>query len=315
MIPNQVGSTTSPRVSVVIPLFNKKATIRRAIESVVTQSMGDFELIIVNDGSTDGSDQLVDAIQDPRVRLIMQSNAGPGAARNRGGAEAAAKLLAFLDGDDEWDASFLDSAVTALERNEHCIAYVCGYNSGAFRTQRPNKVSSLGKVAGPAALDLSLEGREIKMHVDALHSSCAVVRTETFRTLGGFYDKGRCVYGEDSYLWARLLFSGPIYWDPIERTMFHVEDSDLGFATKSRSIGRPLSLYGRKVSGELPEPMRMPFQRMLAVFAQQDVDVLLASGALQSAFAVRRANGTMTATVLVRDIYKYVRYLLSNHER
>src|ERR1700736_6654005 len=89
-----------PRVSVVVPLYQKAATVRRCLASIAAQTLSDFEAIIVDDGSTDGCGDAVAELADPRFRLLRQVNAGPGAARNRGIEEARAAYVAFLDADD-----------------------------------------------------------------------------------------------------------------------------------------------------------------------------------------------------------------------
>lgn len=92
-----------PTVSVIIPTWNRAATLPRAIDSVLGQTFGDFELLIVDDGSTDGTAGVVEAMNDPRIRLLRQPhNQGVGAARNRGLHEARGEFIAFLDSDDEW---------------------------------------------------------------------------------------------------------------------------------------------------------------------------------------------------------------------
>src|SRR6266853_1462354 len=96
-----------PAVSVVIPLFNKRSYIIRCLESVSRQNIRDFEVIVVDDGSTDGSGEVAMGFPDNRVRVIRQKNRGVGAARNRGIEESKAELIAFLDSDDEWMPPFL----------------------------------------------------------------------------------------------------------------------------------------------------------------------------------------------------------------
>ena len=97
-----------PQVSVVIPLYNKAPYIDRALRSVLAQTFQDFEVIIVDDGSTDGGAKIVKSTTDKRIKLIQQKNSGVSAARNRGIQESKSKLIAFLDADDEWKSRFLE---------------------------------------------------------------------------------------------------------------------------------------------------------------------------------------------------------------
>lgn len=97
MIPQNIISM----ISVVIPLFNKEPIIERTVNSVLSQSFKDFELIIVDDGSTDNSEDEVKRIQDNRIKIIEQKNGGPGKARNTGVRYAKGEWILFLDADDE----------------------------------------------------------------------------------------------------------------------------------------------------------------------------------------------------------------------
>lgn len=103
--------------SVVIPLYNKAHTIKQTLKSVLNQTFGDFEIIIVNDGSTDDGVDVIKSefMNEPRIRIVNQENQGVSVARNRGVAEAKYPYVAFLDGDDEWLPTFLEKVKEAIE--------------------------------------------------------------------------------------------------------------------------------------------------------------------------------------------------------
>ncbi|MEN6625975.1 MAG: glycosyltransferase [Candidatus Sumerlaeia bacterium] len=94
--------STQPLVSVVIPAYNSEAMVGRAVKSVLSQDYSPLEVIVVDDGSSDGTAAAAEALGDSRVRVIRQTNAGPAAARNRGIRESNGEFIAFIDADDEW---------------------------------------------------------------------------------------------------------------------------------------------------------------------------------------------------------------------
>lgn len=98
-------------VSVVVTLYNKERYVQRALQSILAQTYPHFEIVVINDGSTDGSAGEVAALHDARIRLITQPNAGEGAARNRGIQESRGTLITMLDADDEWQPEFLQAVV------------------------------------------------------------------------------------------------------------------------------------------------------------------------------------------------------------
>lgn len=107
----------SPKISAIIPTYNRATVVSRAIRSVLAQSCDDFELIIVDDGSTDPTPQALATFDDPRLRIIHQPNAGLSAARNRGVAESVGEYLAFLDDDDEFLPRKLEHQLAYLEQH------------------------------------------------------------------------------------------------------------------------------------------------------------------------------------------------------
>src|SRR5437899_1892369 len=110
----------APFVSVVIPVFNGAASISRAITSVLAQDFADFEIVVVNDGSTDTTRHALRPFA-ARIRLIDQTNAGPAVARNAGIAAARGKYIAFLDADDAWLPAKLGLLVAALQRDSSAV--------------------------------------------------------------------------------------------------------------------------------------------------------------------------------------------------
>lgn len=105
--------------SIVIPLYNKEQSVTNTLQSVLNQTFTEFEVVIVNDGSTDNSVEKVEAFNDPRIRLIHQANAGVSAARNKGIEEANYEWIAFLDADDLWMEDKLEFVRNAISFNDN----------------------------------------------------------------------------------------------------------------------------------------------------------------------------------------------------
>lgn len=114
-------------ISIIIPLYNKEQSIASTLQTVLKQTYQDFEIIIVNDGSTDHSVEEVKKVTDPRIRLIHQSNAGVSAARNRGIEEAKGEYIAFLDADDEWKSDYLKTQYELTQKYPECSVFACNY--------------------------------------------------------------------------------------------------------------------------------------------------------------------------------------------
>lgn len=106
-------------VSVVIPTFNRRGFLAEAVRSVIRQTLTEWELIVVDDGSRDGSDEVVAGFNESRIRLLRQDNAGVSAARNAGIQASRFDWIAFLDSDDSWKPSKLEAQVRALENEPH----------------------------------------------------------------------------------------------------------------------------------------------------------------------------------------------------
>lgn len=121
-------SNESELISVVLPAYNRERSIARSIQSVLRQTWSPIEVIVVDDCSEDGTLAVVEAIEDPRLRIIrMERNSGPSAARNRGIAEACGHWVAFQDSDDEWLPDKLRLQMQRIgELGPNCVAAYCG---------------------------------------------------------------------------------------------------------------------------------------------------------------------------------------------
>lgn len=193
------------QVSVIIPLYNKAGSILRAIDSVLVQTMPDFELLVVDDGSTDGSAELAACASDPRVRVISQRNAGVSAARNRGVAEARSDLVAFLDADDAWEPRFLEATLEAQSQYPLAVAWFSDfYEVGLSRT-----VPTIGDW-GPARVIHDYPDWFIRHRGNGLFSSSSLVRKDALEACGGFPEGVR--NGEDTDTWFRLAWQGPVVY-------------------------------------------------------------------------------------------------------
>ncbi len=113
----------APRFSIVVPTYNRSASVLDTLQSCLDQSLNDFEVIIVDDGSSDDTREVLASIKDSRLVVVHQDNAGPAAARNHGMRVARGQYIAFLDSDDRWYPEFLDVANKALEEFGEVMLY------------------------------------------------------------------------------------------------------------------------------------------------------------------------------------------------
>ncbi|MCH7813219.1 MAG: glycosyltransferase [Planctomycetes bacterium] len=194
--------TARPSVSVVMPCYNHAAYVGQAIESILSQTRPADEVLVIDDGSTDGSTDII-ARYAPAVRLIRQANAGGAAARNRALGEVRGEIIANLDSDDFWQPRYLERNVAALVDGNAALAYCpcIVYDQQGRDTGRRD-----GSAIGDDAVADLLTGNRI------CHSA-TVVRTEALRQVGGY---GRQFWGgggpgaEDYHLWLRLAARWPI---------------------------------------------------------------------------------------------------------
>jgi succinoglycan biosynthesis protein ExoO len=209
--------------SVVVPLYNKGPHIRRAIQSVLNQVVQDFEIIVVDDGSTDRSRSEVSSIIDPRVKLLMRNGPGPGgyAARNHGIQASRAPWIAFLDADDEWTPTYLET-ISALQKAYpelrcFCTGYLNAYADGRM-TIAP--FSQHYSSAGNRRINLREYVRETADGRCPLWTSVVVVDRLLIKK-AGMFPEGRCIRGGDADTWLRLLQLTDAAWSARVEAVYH----------------------------------------------------------------------------------------------
>ena len=191
----------NPRFSVIMPLYNKERYVKKAIESVIAQTYRDFELIIIDDGSTDNSLEVVRGlkIEDRRLKILTQSNTGVAAARNNGVAASKGEYLCFLDADDWWDSTFLEEMDRLIK--EYLDAGLYATNYVYYKPGKTHVALDLdrGYMNYPKAY---LEGPM------PIWTGSTCMPRKVFDKMGGF--PVGIKLGEDFLLWAKTALQYPV---------------------------------------------------------------------------------------------------------
>jgi glycosyltransferase involved in cell wall biosynthesis len=191
--------------SIVIPLYNKAAFVKKTVQSVLDQTFRDFELIIVNDGSTDTSLKVVRGLNDDRIRLFDQENTGVSTARNHGVKEAVNEYIAFLDADDWWDPAYLEKMQELISKYPDAGLWAAKY----YKVKHGRNIeANIGLEEGftDGYIDyFRVYARTMWMPVT---SSSFTIRQSTFDTYGGY--KPELKIGEDFELWSRIALKHDI---------------------------------------------------------------------------------------------------------
>ena len=181
------------RVSVIIPTYNRAATLPRAIDSALEQTVDDLEVVVVDDGSTDETGSVLASYEDPRVRPVVHAtNQGANVARNTGIEHARGEHVAFLDSDDEWHRKKLEQQLECLEnRSSEWVGVYCASafeltgTSGRARTAAAS-VLARGDETPTREGGEELVGEILADNVQPGAGSTLLVRTSVARAAGGF---------------------------------------------------------------------------------------------------------------------------------
>jgi hypothetical protein len=192
----------TPIVSIITPAFNTATFIADTLESALAQTLTDFELIVVNDGSSDGTGDIAEqfAQRDARIRVLHQKNRGISSARNTALAHARGDLVALLDSDDVWFPSYLQEQIAILQRHpEIDILSANAFNLGGHFDGQPLLSLSVGTGVQPVTLMTLIEAE------DSL-SILTIFRRRVLDCIGGFDTNLR--RSEDYDLWLRASMAG-----------------------------------------------------------------------------------------------------------
>lgn len=219
-------------ISVVIPLYNKEKQIINTLQSVFRQTYQDFEIVVINDGSTDNSVAEVERIQDPRIRLINQQNAGVSVARNRGIQESKGEYIALLDGDDEWMPDYLKTQIELAQKYPECDVYAVNYCFRDMIGQTiPTKINQLPFIGADGILANYFEVASCSH--PPICSISIMVQKGVFESVGGFPIGIKS--GEDLLTWARLACKYKIAYSTKPLAFFVESASD---SNESKAIQR-----------------------------------------------------------------------------
>ena len=206
-------------ISIIIPLYNKADSIANALDSIFAQTYQDFEVIVVDDGSTDGGANIVEQYSKPRIRLIRQQNAGVSAARNRGIAEAKGEHVSFLDADDEWMPQFLEEIIALQNEFPECMAQATNYTFNSNGVKSSTILRKLPFKGEHGVLSNYFEVASCSH--PPVCSICVCIKRELLEEIGGFPIGIKS--GEDLLTWARIATRTRWAYSLNAYTVFNIE--------------------------------------------------------------------------------------------
>ena len=204
-----------PFFSIIVPVYNKEKFVANTIRSVLNQNFTDFEIIIVNDGSTDQSEQEIAALEDSRIRYFYKENEGVAIARNFGISHATASYICFLDGDDYWYPSFLETMFYYISKLPEQKVFAV-----AIEIETKNKVIP-AIYSIPKFADFKIVNFFIASEKEcALWTSSACIHKSVFEITGVFDPEIN--KGEDTEMWIRIGINFPItfIWKILARYVY-----------------------------------------------------------------------------------------------
>lgn len=192
------------KFSVIIPLYNKAPYVKKALETVCAQTYRDYEIIVINDGSTDNSaiiaEEYLNDVEGISYKILSQLNAGVSATRNNGFSVSSGDYIAFLDADDWWEPTYLDRMAQLIEDYPEAGLYACNYVY--YKPGKTHVALNIptGYINYPKAY--------YESNAMPISTGAAMIRRKVFEEMGGF--PVGIKLGEDFLLWAKTAMHYPV---------------------------------------------------------------------------------------------------------
>ena len=205
------------RISVVITLFNKELYIKNCLDSVLSQTHSDIDIIIVDDGSSDDSVKKLDEYDDDRITLYRQKNKGVSTARNVGIKKCSSNYVALIDADDEWLPNHLENLLHLVQTYPDANFWVSGYRKSIETAKLSEK--PIQKICLETYLDYRLDNTSIAW------TSAVLLNKGIFNKTNGFMPG--VSHGEDQALWLEMCLHGFIGKSFLETAIYNIYDNSL----------------------------------------------------------------------------------------
>ncbi len=192
-----------PQFSIIIPLYNKEKFIENTLKSVLQQSFTDYEVLIINDGSTDASETKILAFKDDRIQYFYKENEGVSEARNYGIEKANSEYITFLDADDYWYPNFLEEMFSNIAKFPEQKVF-----AAAIEIENTKNVIASSYSIPKSTESIVVNYFEASYQEGVIFTSCAAFHKSVFETIGNFDPKIKS--GQDTDLWIRIGLVYPV---------------------------------------------------------------------------------------------------------
>ena len=319
---NKIYNINKPLFSVIMPLYNKEKYIKRAINSVLNQTYKNFEIIVVNDGSTDNSLSIVRGIKDKRIKIFdRKKNNGPHFARNFGISKSKGKFIAFLDGDDAYKPFFLMTIVKLMFKYQNFKIYSTSFKK--VYTYASNERTFCGEKKDCVINNFINE--TVKNKNFMLHLSSMVIEKKLLKKVGCFVSsreyKKTDVTGEDVDLFVRLsMYCDKIAYSNITCSIYYRNSKFSASKTKSKNFfnfkfidktfAKKRRMVKTKEEKEIVDDYKYLFYESIILQLILKTNFALAKKVLKKIPVEKRKNGIVKMLKI-----QEARYLLTNNLR